>query len=207
MKRKTHFTKKAMLLLLACAIMANWLLMPEYLGGQLMPEVSAKVSASTRKKALKTYRRALDESDYRYFFLMDIDKDGMKELVVSYESKPGEIMIEKYRKGLVYRVGEDYAMWGYRYNKKAKCLYGSWANRGSAETWSLTVTKKGKLKRVYLSMIEERVVNGKPVYGYYYAGKKISRKAYLKKKKSWNKNSVPLKMHRMSSKNIKKYVR
>ena len=33
-------------------------------------------------------------------------------------------------------------------------------------------------------MIEERVVNGKPVYSYSYAGKKISKKSILEKEKS-----------------------
>ena len=56
-------------------------------------------------------------------------------------------------------------------------------------------------------MLEKKVVDGKVIYGYYYAGKKISRKAYLKRKRDWDKNLVSLKMHKTSMKNIRKYVR
>ena len=57
---------------------------------------------------------------------------------------------------------------GYLYNKKTKRIHGLWGNCGSIQDWYLTFGKSG-LKRVYLSAIEERVVNGKPVYSYSYA--------------------------------------
>ena len=38
--------------------------------------------------------------------------------------------------------------------------------------------------------VEERVVNGRPVYGYYYKGRRISAKSYRRKKNSWNKSYV-----------------
>lgn len=206
MRRKCKLPQKMVILLLLCSVMVSWFFIPEVLGDRMPFEVSAKVSKSTRKKALKVYRRGLDESDWRYFFVVDIDKDGMKELVVSYESRPELIMIKKYRKGLIYGVGEDSTSFGYFYNKKTKRVWGKWGGCGNIEDWYLTI-KNGKLKRVYLSRLELRVVNGKPVYGYYYAGKKISKKAYWQKKNSWEKNSVPLKMHKMSTRNINKYVR
>lgn len=206
MKRKYHLSRRMVLLFLICSIMVSWFFVPEFLGDRMAFEVSAKVSKSMRKKALKIYRRTLDESDWRYFFVVDIDKDGMKELVISYESRPEQIYIKKYRKGLVYPIGEDSTTFGYFYNKKTKRIWGKWGGAGNIEDWYLTI-KKGKLRRVYLSRLEERVVNGRPVYGYYYAGKKISKKAYFQKKRSWEKNSVPLKMHKLSTKNIKKYVR
>lgn len=56
---------------------------------------------------------------------------------------------------------------------------------GSTEAWYLTVNKFENLKCVSLSKIETGVKNGQPVYRYYYAGKKISKKSYLKKNRSW----------------------
>jgi len=60
---------------------------------------------------------------------------------------------------------------------------------------------------VYLSKIEEIVVNGRPVYGYYYKGRRISAKSYRRKKNSWNKSYVQLPMHRTSWANINRYIR
>lgn len=187
--------------------MVNWFFMPEFLGDKMPFEVSAKVSKSVKKKAVKAYREHLYESDFTWFRVMDIDRDGLKELVVSYEPSPTKLNIYKYRKGRLYEVGENFTSFGYYYNKKTKRICDAWGGCGNIEDWYLTTNKKGKLKSVYLSMLEEKVVNGKQIYGYYYAGKKISRKAYLKRKRSWQKNAVPLKMHKTSIRNIKKYVK
>ena len=160
--------------------------------------VSARVSANVKKKAAKVYREDLYEGDFTWFCVMDIDKDGLKELVLSYESHPTKITIYKYRNGCSYEVGEDSTSFGYSYNKKTKRICGSWGGCGNIEDWYLSTNKNGKLKRVCLSMLEKKVVDGKVIYGYYYAGKKISRKAYLKRKRDWDKSLVYLKMHKTS---------
>lgn len=45
--------------------------------------VQAKVSSSTKRKAQEAYRKFLTQRRYRYFTLWDIDKDGLKELLVT----------------------------------------------------------------------------------------------------------------------------
>ena len=45
--------------------------------------VQAKASSSTKRKAQEAYRKFLTQRRYRYFTLWDIDKDGLKELLVT----------------------------------------------------------------------------------------------------------------------------
>lgn len=207
MKRRGNNIKKNILLFTFGLLILNCFLAPELSRGKFPSEVSAKASNKTKKKAAKAYRNFMDGSDYTYFYMTDIDKDGLNELIVSYESQPDMLIIYKYRKNRVRMVGEDSTSFFYYRNKKTKQIHGVWGGYGSTEAWYLTINKSGKLKRVYLSKIEKSVKNGKPVYGYYYANKKISKKAYLKKNHSWKKNYVPLKMHRTTIKNIKRYIR
>lgn len=207
MREKRSIKKKSVLFLTIGVLFLNCFFAPELSGGIFPSEVSAKVSRSTKKKAVRAYRNFMYESDYTYFYMSDIDKDGLKELLVSYESEPNTIIIYKYRKNRVRRVGEDNTSFFYYRNKKTKRIHGVWGGAGNTQAWYLTINKSGKLRRVYLSRIEHCVKNGKPVYKYYYAGKKITKKAYLKKSRSWTKNYVPLKMRRTNVKNIKKYIR
>lgn len=207
MRKKCHGGKRWILSLLICSIMINWFYMPELFGGNMPFEVSAKVSKSVKRKAARAYREDLYEADYTWFHVMDIDGDGLKELILAYEQYPLSITINKYRKGRTYTVGEDSTSFGYYYNKKTRRICGAWGGCGNIEDWYLTCNKRGKLKRVYLQMLEKEVVNGKIIYDYRYAGKRISRKAYLRKKRSWDRNAVPLKMHKTSMRNIRKYVR
>jgi hypothetical protein len=107
--------------------------------------------------------------------MIDMDRDGLKELIVTKNYYPKqnprveELDILKYIKGGLCCIGSgDYTNFGYLYNKKTKRIHGLWGNCGSIQDWYLTFGKSG-LKRVYLSAIEERVVNGKPVYSYSYA--------------------------------------
>lgn len=207
MRKKCHVGKRWILSLLICSIMVNWFYMPEFVDGNIPFEVLAKVSKSVKRKAARAYREDLYEGDYTWFRVMDMDGDGLKELVLSYEPNPTNLIIYKYRKGRTYQVGEDSTSFGYYYNKKTRRICGAWGGCGNIEDWYLTCNKRGKLKRVYLQMLEKEVVNGKVIYDYRYAGKKISRKAYLRKKRSWNRNAVPLKMYKTSMRNIRKYVR
>lgn len=207
MKRKCNADKRLILFFLICSIMVNWFFMPEFMEGKIPFEVSAKVSKSVKRKAARAYREDLYEGDYTWFRVMDIDGDGLKELILAYEQYPLSITINKYRTGRTYTVGEDSTSFGFYYNKKIKHICGAWGGCGNIEDWYLTINKKGKLKSVYLQMLEKKVVNGKVIYDYRYAGKKISRRAYLRRKRSWDKNAVPLKMHKTSMRNIRKYVR
>ena len=201
--------KKIMILFTVGILLLNWFFAPEYAGGMFPYEVSAKVSKSTKKKAAKAYREFMYDTDYWWFRTIDMDGDGLKELVVSYESNSGvrcKIYIYKYRKGQVRYVGEEYSMFGHAYNKKMKRLMGCRGGGGSIEDWYLTTSKSGKLKWVYLSQIETHYKTGRMTYDYFYAGKKISKKAFFKKKRSWKKNCVPFNMHKTSLKNLKKYI-
>lgn len=207
MKKRKISQKRGILFCIIGLFMLNCLFAPEISGGAFPAKVSAKVSKSTKKKAAKAYRNLMYESDYTWFRMQDIDKDGIKELVVSYRSRPIELLIYKYQKGCVRRVGEDVTAFGFYYNKKTKRIHGVWGGAGNIEDWYLTISKSGKLKKIYLSK-EEKLREGKrPVYHYYYAGEKISRKIYLKKCTSWRKNYINLKMYKTSMKNIKKYIK
>lgn len=204
--------KKKFLFMLTLVLLLSSFYMPGSTGGIFPVEVSAKASASLKKKAVRAYRNFVAGSDYTRFCVLDVDRDGLKELVVSYDmyfqgGDPTRLIIYKYRKGAVRRIGEDSTGFGYRYNKKTKRIHGLWGGYGSVQDWYLTTKKAGKLKRVYLSMIEERVVNGRQIFSYSYGGKKISRKAYFKKKRDWNKNYTALKMYKTSRKNINKYIK
>lgn len=209
-ERRKHHKKKAMILFTVGVLMLSWFFAPEFAGGMFPYKVSAKVSKSTKKKAAKAYREFMDGTDYWWFRTIDMDGDGLKELVVSYEPNSGvrcKIYIYKYRKGEVRYVDVDYSMFGYGYNKKMKRLLGCRGGGGSIEDWYLTISKSGKLKHVYLSQIENHHRTGRMTYDYYYAGRKISKKAFFRIKRSWRRNRVAFKMHKTSYKSLKKYIR
>lgn len=183
------------------------LFIPGLSGGIFPSKVSAKASPNIKKKAMKAYRDFVRKSDYAWFYLIDINKDGVKELILSNRNNYTDIKIYAYSKGKIQFIENDYSMMGYSYNKKTKRLHGGWEGSGSIEDWYYTISKSGKLKRVYLDMFEEWDSNGKTRYEYYYHGKKISKKAYLKKKREWDKNRELINMHKTNNKNIKKYIR
>ena len=54
--------------------------------------VQAKASSSTKRKAQEAYRKFLTQRRYRYFTLWDIDKDGLKELLVTDGRKPKDAL-------------------------------------------------------------------------------------------------------------------
>ena len=207
MEKMVKKMKKSMFMFCAGLLLLGWLFAPELPGAGCPAVVSAKVSSRTKRKAAAAYREFMDGTDYTWFCTLDVDKDGMKELLVAYEQRPERILlVNKYRRGYVQRIGEDSTTFGLVYSKKTKRIHGRWGGSGSVEDWYLTF-KGGEARRVYLSKIEERVVNGRPVYGYYYKGRRISAKSYRRKKNSWNKSYVQLPMHRTSWANINRYIR
>lgn len=212
MRKKGHILKRCLGLIMALMMLTGCFGVPDLSGGIFPVKVSAKASGSLKKKAAKAYRKFVKRSGYGWFCVRDIDRDGLKELVLSHNyssgvsSSPDALVIYKYRKGAVKKIGEDSTAFGYRYNKKTRRIHGLWGGSGSVEDWYLTITKSGKLKRVYLSLIEVSTNNGNPIYRASYAGKKISQKAYHKKKNEWNRNYRKLKMYRADERNIKKYI-
>ncbi len=212
MRKKEHILKRCLGLIMAIMVALGCFGVPEFSGGIFPVEVSAKASGSFKKKAAKAYRKFVKRSGYGWFCVRDIDRDGLKELVLSTEysaissSSPEKVVIYKYRKGAVRKIGEDYTSFGYQYNIKTRRIHGQWGGSGNMEDWYLKITKSGKLKRVYLSLIEMSANNGNPIYRASYAGKKISQKAYHKKKNEWNRNYRKLKMYRANERNIKKYI-
>lgn len=211
MKKRGYILKRCVGLIMALMMLQGCFGVPELSGGIFPVEVSAKASGSLKKKAAKAYRKFAKRSGYGWFCVRDIDRDGMKELMLArnysaVQALPDTLAIYKYRNGTVKKIGEDFANFGYRYNKKTKRIHGLFHGTGSMEDWYLTITKSGELKRVYLSLIEVGVKNGKPVHRASYAGRKISKKAYFNKKREWNRNYQALKMYRATGKNIKKYI-
>lgn len=199
--RKKRIHRKSLFLLAALVCTAVFL---------FAPVQSQAASKTTRAKVQKAYRNFLYESDYRSFKLIDVNRDGMKELVVSYDdsrSTISQIFVYTYRNGFVQRVGEDYSAFGITYNKKTKRLYGSRGGGGGIENWYYTFDKGGRLKPVYLQALERGYNHKGPLYNYYYNGKKISSKKYRAKLKTWTKASGPLKLYGISMKNIKKHIK
>lgn len=212
MRKEKSVLKRGIVFVMVLAMVLGSYGVPEISGGIFPVEVSAKASGGLKKKAAKAYRNFAKQSGYGWFCVRDIDRDGLKELVLARNyssaasSSPEALAIYQYRKGAVRKIGEDSTGFGYRYNKKTKRIHGLWGGSGSMEDWYLTITKSGKLKRVYLSLIEVSANNGNPIYRAYYAGRRISQKAYHKKKNEWNRNYRKLKMYRVNERNMKKYI-
>lgn len=186
--------------------------------GIAAPTINAQAaSAKTKKKAIKAYKEWLDGTDFRGFRLYDVDKDGIKELLVTHDGYGNNVFsvyVYTYKNGKVVDCinndyQPDYSALGFTYNKSTKRMYGSRGGGGSIENWYYTLTKSKKLKKVYLKAIENgyNTKTGKITYKYYYKGKRITKKKYVSIYKSWKKNAKPLKFYKLSSKNIKKYVK
>lgn len=171
------------------------------------------ISKKTKSKAYKAYRNWLYETDCLGIRLYDVNKDGLKELLVTYDGYGTNICSFKmytYKGGKVVSCLEDfiydeYVASGLYYNKSTKRLHGKRGGGGGIEDWYYTLTKSKKVKRIYLQKVETQYNPLK--YGYYYKGEVISKKTYNKKYKSWNKNLKPLKFYKLTSKNIKKYIK
>lgn len=211
MKKKRNVLKRGIVLAAALLMVLGSFGVREIPGGGFPVEVPAKASGGLKQKAAKAYRNFVKKSGYGWFCVRDVDRDGLKELVLTrnypaVQTLPDTLAIYKYKNGAVRKIGEDFANFGYCYNKKTKRIHGLFHGTGSMEDWYLTITKSGQLKRVYLSLIEVGVKNGKPIHRASYAGRKISKKAYFKKKREWNRNYQPLKVYRVTGKNIKKYI-
>ena len=175
------------------------------------------VSKKTKSKAYKAYRNWLYETDCTGIRLFDVNKDGLKELLVTYDGYGTYIHSFKmytYKGGRVVScledyINEEYIPSGLYYNKSTKRLHGKRGGGGGIEDWYYTLNKSKQVKRIYLQKVETQydTIAGKMKYGYYYKGNAISKKTYNKKYKSWNKKLKPLKFYKLSNKKIKKYIK
>lgn len=133
MKNKISFIMVFIMVLCSFSVPGDY-------GGIFPVEVSAKASASMKKKAAKAYRNYMKNSDRSWFCMIDMDRDGLKELIVTKNYYPKqnprveELDILKYIKGGLCCIGSgDYTNFGYLYNKKTKRIHGLWGNCGSIQ--------------------------------------------------------------------------
>ena len=151
--------------------------------------VQAKASTSTKRKAQKAYRKSLTQRKYRYFTLWDIDKDGLKELLVTdgkerVGNSPTRAYVYTYTRGKMRYAGEiGSPMSGISYNRVTKRLHASWGGCGNVEYWYYTLTKNKKVKQVMCGAYVNGVKNGNIQYKCLYNGKRISYKMESKWKK------------------------
>lgn len=160
---------------------------------------SAKVqAASANRKAGKAFARALNTgkitfNDDSQYCLCDMNRDGVKELIIEEDSS--HYVIWKYSNGKVSKLLDFYAEYVLSYNKKTNTFWetgdgdGGWANsykwKGKKLVPSKTsynissVEAKGKNKWKWVAT---KTVNGKTT--------KISKKKYDSIQKNIEKNNA-----------------
>lgn len=175
--------------------------------------VQAKASTSTKRKAQKAYRKFLTQRKYRYFTLWDIDKDGLKELLVTdgkerVGNSPTRAYVYTYTRGKMRYAGEiGSPMSGISYNRVTKRLHASWGGCGNVEYWYYTLTKNKKVKQVMCGAYVNGVKNGNIQYKCLYNGKRISYKRWDQITRKWIKQTSDLKYYRNTSSNRKNSVK
>lgn len=171
--------------------------------------VQAKASTSTKRKAQKAYRKFLTQRKYRYFTLWDIDKDGLKELLVTdgkerVGNSPTRAYVYTYTRGKMRYAGEiGSPMSGISYNRVTKRLHASWGGCGNVEYWYYTLTKNKKVKQVMCGAYVNGVKNENIQYKCLYNGKRISYKRWDQITRKWIKQTSDLKYYRNTSSNRK----
>lgn len=169
--------------------------------------VQAKVSSSTKRKAQEAYRKFLTQRRYRYFTLWDIDKDGLKELLVTdgrerVGNSPIKAYAYTYTRGKLRYAGEiGSPMSGISYNCITKRLHASWGGCGNVEYWYYTLTKNKKVKQVICGAYVNGVKNGNVQYKCLYNKKKISLKKWKQITDKWIKQTSTLKYYRNTTSN------
>lgn len=158
-------------------------------------EVQAKATASTKNKAKKAFKKFLEKNSYGYYRLWDINKDGLKELIVTSVYPTGGIgamqgEVYTYRKGKVQYAGKvGHPSSGIMYNTSTGRIH---ARRGGIEDWYYTLTKSGKIKQIMCGAYVNGVKNGNTQYKCVYNGKRISFNKFLKITRKWSRQTVTL---------------
>lgn len=160
--------------------------------------VQAKASFSTKRKAQKAYRKFLTQRKYQYYRLWDIDKDGLKELIVTggkYASGyfVTEAFVYTYTHDKIKYAGRiGSSMTGVSYNKVSKRLHSARGGGGSIEEWYYTLTKTKKVKQVMCGAYVNGVKNGNVQYKCLYNGKRISYKKWNQIVTQWTRQKREL---------------
>ena len=108
----------------------------------------AKVSDSTKTAAKKAYQNHMKKQGGVYFTMWDVDRDGLKELLVTsgypkVGNTPEYADVYTYVNGKVKYAGKiGSPMSGISYNSSTKRLHASRGGGGSIEYWYYTLTKK-----------------------------------------------------------------
>ena len=153
------------------------------------------------------------ERRYRYFTLWDIDKDGLKELLVTdgrerVGNSPTKAYAYTYTRGKLRYAGEiGSPMSGISYNCITKRLHASWGGCGNVEYWYYTLTKNKKVKQVICGAYVNGVKNGNVQYKCLYNKKKISLKKWKQITDKWIKQTSTLKYYRNTTSNRKKHMK
>lgn len=186
----------------------------------------SEVSAASNAKAKKTYKKFLAKNESKYtveegdwnskntegykktssFLVVDMDKDGMVELVCCHPTgyKQANLYVYKYKGGKVKKVGsiniDSNAAGGYTvYSCKKKHLHVNWFDSMIGYTdVTYTISKKGKLKK-YMEASEDKMANtvqfkknGKKITADQYSGvvSKCISKDYLQENTATNRNKM-----------------
>lgn len=171
--------------------------------------VQAKASSSTKRKAQKAYRKFLTQRKYKYFTLWDIDKDGLKELLVTngkerVGNSPTRAYVYTYTRGKMRYAGEiGSPMSGISYNRVSKRLHSARGGGGSIEEWYYTLTKNKKVKQVMCGAYVNGVKNGNVQYKCLYNGKRISYRKWNQIIKQWTRQKRELNFYRNTVSNRK----
>lgn len=172
----------------------------------------AKVSDSTKIAAKKAYQNHMKKQGGVYFTMWDVDRDGLKELLVTsgypkVGNTPEYADVYTYVNGKVKYAGKiGSPMSGISYNSSTKRLHASRGGGGSIEYWYYTLTKNKKVRQVMCGAYINGVKNGKEQYRCIYNGKSISFNKWLKITKKWSSQSRDMKYYWNTQYNREKYI-
>lgn len=172
----------------------------------------AKISDSTKTAARKSYQNYMKKLGGVYFTTWDVDRDGLKELLVTsgypkVGNTPQFADVYTYVKGKVKYAGKiGNPMSGISYNSSTKRLHSSRGGGGGIEYWYYTLTKNKKIKQVMCGAYINGVKNGNLQYRCVYNGKRISYNKWLKITKKWSSQSRDMKYYWNTQCNRKKYI-
>lgn len=172
-------------------------------------EVQAKASASTKNKAKMAFKKFLQKNNYGYYRLWDINKDGLKELIVTSVYPTGGIGamqgdVYTYRKGKVQYAGSvGHPSHGILYNTSSGRIHSCRGGGGGIEYWYYTLTKSGKIKQIMCGAYVNGMKNGNTQYKCLYNGKRISFNKFMQITRKWTRQTRTLQFYRNTAYNRK----